>query len=311
MISIIEHIEYLMASNDCVVVPGWGALIAQHNDAKINAVAHSISKPRRNISFNASVSHNDGLLAQSIVRREGVSFDEAMRHIALNVQVFKKFMADGKEIPFGNLGYFMPNEEGNTEFIPFSRSNNCDEYFGLKQRIEIKTISEQRNEAEHNSSQHKQETTVTRERERAASQNPFRTYLRVAASFIILIALYCILSTPISVDMTHHDLAAISVPQIKQQPKQTIKVISSSTIQDKTPTAIPDSTGGKYYLVISTFRTESQAQKFISANMDMNAKIRKKGNTYRVYIDRSDDYCKLTKEINSLPSKYNEAWVSD
>ena len=35
MISMIEHIEYLMLSHDCVVVPGFGAFIAQHNESII------------------------------------------------------------------------------------------------------------------------------------------------------------------------------------------------------------------------------------------------------------------------------------
>ncbi len=315
MISIIEHIEFLMTSNDCVVIPGWGALIAQHENAIINAEAHRISKPRRCISFNASVSHNDGLLAQSMVKREGVSYDEAMKEIAANVQMLRQIAASGVEIPFGSLGYFNLNDEGNIEFIPFFRNNCNDAYFGLKSRLDIKTITEQEADVAATARLQQAETGSHDTPSLSTPQTSlFRNYMRIAASFIVLIALYCTLSTPIAVDMTRQSMASISVPEIKKQPKQNIKVITKPKTTEKAelePEVSSDENSGKYFLIISTFKTEAQAKTFVSAHADLNAKIRKKGNTYRIYIDRSDDYCKLSKKIGNLPSEYKEAWISD
>lgn len=65
MFSIIEHIEYLMTRHDCVTVPGWGAFIANYSIAEYDAVHEVFTRPCRTIGFNASVSHNDGLLVQS------------------------------------------------------------------------------------------------------------------------------------------------------------------------------------------------------------------------------------------------------
>ena len=70
MFSIIEHIEYLITCHDCVVVPGWGAFIANYDASTYDATKNVMARPRRSIGFNASVSHNDGLLAQSLMRRE-------------------------------------------------------------------------------------------------------------------------------------------------------------------------------------------------------------------------------------------------
>ena len=64
MISMIEHIEYLMLSNDCVVVPGFGAFIAQytssHNCAQNSTFTSPILKyPLLVITnFQAIPSHN-------------------------------------------------------------------------------------------------------------------------------------------------------------------------------------------------------------------------------------------------------------
>ena len=65
MFSIIEHIEYLISDHDCVVVPGLGAFIAQYIHAEIDLERGVILPPRRVLSFNAAVCHNDGVLAGS------------------------------------------------------------------------------------------------------------------------------------------------------------------------------------------------------------------------------------------------------
>ena len=71
-----------MTRHDCVVIPGWGAFIANCSPARYDADREVMERPHRSIGFNASVSHNDGLLAQSLLRREGMDYDEAMRFIA-------------------------------------------------------------------------------------------------------------------------------------------------------------------------------------------------------------------------------------
>lgn len=322
MISIIEHIEYLMACNDCVIIPGWGALIAHHEDSDITSVSHSMSKPRRNICFNASVAHNDGLLAQSIVKRTGISFDEATKQIADNIHLFRKLMGDGSEVPFGSLGFFRNNDNGQIEFIPFFQKNARDEYFGLKSRLSIKTLASIRAEQEkQNSEKFSTATAVVVDtnfqpttKQISKSQKLFRNTLRIAASIIVLITLYFTLSTPLSVDLKRQDMASISVPEIKQQPQQHIVVTNNS--RENSNTSISEASSsteiqGKYFLVVSTFKSEAQANKFIADNSELSLKVRKKGSTYRVYVDNSDDYCKLVKEIDSLPKHLKGAWVSD
>ena len=88
MFSIIEHIEYLLTRHDCVVIPGWGAFIANYDTASYDDSRKLMERPHRTIGFNANVNHNDGLLAQSLMRREGLTFDEAMRFITDSVTTF-------------------------------------------------------------------------------------------------------------------------------------------------------------------------------------------------------------------------------
>ena len=65
MITITQHIEYLMMYNDCVVIPGWGALIANYASSSVES--GKVARPGRLIGFNSTISHNDGMLATSLM----------------------------------------------------------------------------------------------------------------------------------------------------------------------------------------------------------------------------------------------------
>lgn len=316
----IEHIEYLMSCNDCVIVPGWGALIAQYEPSAANEAAGVINKPRRCVSFNASVSHNDGLLAQSIVRRDGVTYDEAMKSIASHVTLYRQLLESGEEVPFGKLGFFKLNSDSKVEFTPFYHASANDEFFGLKS-IKMQPLATLQQAAQQSAADASREPArvISFVDEKPSRANLFvRSYMRIAASIIVLLGLYCMLSTPVAVDFSQQDTASLSIPQIKQQPRQAIKRVAAVPKQQATAVKEqPDNSGesqfgnGRYYLIVSTFRTKAQAEKYVATNTDVSAGIRLKGNTYRVYVARSNDYCKLIKDIDNLPAAYQNAWVSD
>ena len=109
MISMIEHIEYLMLSNDCVVVPGFGAFIAQYTSSHNCAQNSTFTSPKRSISFNASINHNDGLLANSIAKKASIPYAEALKQIEKSTTICRQALSDGSEVPFGRLGFFITN----------------------------------------------------------------------------------------------------------------------------------------------------------------------------------------------------------
>ena len=111
MISMIEHIEYLMLSNDCVVVPGFGAFIAQYTSSHNCAQNSTFTSPKRSISFNASINHNDGLLANSIAKKASIPYAEALKQIEKSTTICRQALSDGSEVPFGRLGFFISNAD--------------------------------------------------------------------------------------------------------------------------------------------------------------------------------------------------------
>ena len=103
MISVLDHIEYLSYKHDCVIVPGFGAFISQYSSTNENGIISSLN---RNITFNASIDYNDGLLINSLMRRERISSEFAKNLIAEYVCCIRTQLKHEGEIPLGRLGYF-------------------------------------------------------------------------------------------------------------------------------------------------------------------------------------------------------------
>lgn len=317
MISLIEHIEYLIRHHNCVVIPQWGALIAQYSPSLLQA--SKIIKPKRKVAFNASIDHNDGLLANSLVRRHGISYDEALKLIADSVSLYKRQLQNGNEVAFGRIGYFTLNNNGSTEFTPFHQSNSNDEYFGLRSFAFKPLVSDSDASSTEVSAADKHPYVVP-----SHSRNRFAyRALQVAASIAIILGIAFVASTPIAVDRSQQNYASLNMPAVKKPnatPVFTSTPVSKvnreetgSADSKQTSTTTPEiQESGKYYLVISTFSSEQKAKEFISLHADIKdaAKIRAKGKQYRVYIQRGNDYNVLYKAAKNLPSQYGGGWVT-
>ena len=114
MITICEHIEYLLRNHDCVIVPGWGAFIAQYQPASFTEDGQMLP-PSRLIGFNASISHQDGLLASSVMRREKISYDAASNKNIITNKILKKKKSGGYD--FLSLAVYQGDYEINKSYF--------------------------------------------------------------------------------------------------------------------------------------------------------------------------------------------------
>ena len=310
MFSIIEHIEYLMTRHDCVVVPGWGAFIANYMLAEYDAKRCVYSCPCRTIGFNASVSHNDGLLAQSLMRREGLSYDEAMRFIADSVTAFVKQLSTGRELSMGRLGYFCRREDNRNEFIPYDNAQSSNRFFGLTD-VDVKTVSVLEQECGDDASS--PAAIVVRQRglftRRAAG---------IAASVAVLLGLSVMLTTPIIPDRHGSAQASMSLKVTAPQ-SQPLDVTVQEGVVPQSVTAVAGETGfagvgntsGKYYMVIATLRNKQELDAFKAkyASLVPHMKLLDYKGMTCVYVARSDDYAKLMSLRNALPEQLRDIWI--
>ena len=77
MKNLARHIELLLRNNDCVILPGFGGFIAHAVPAYYVSEEHLYYPPSRSISFNASLTMNDGLLVQSYMQSYQVDYAKA------------------------------------------------------------------------------------------------------------------------------------------------------------------------------------------------------------------------------------------
>lgn len=300
-----------MMQGDCVVVPGWGALIASHvasssQDSRIN-------RPSRLITFNPSIAHNDGLLATSVARRHNISYAEACKVIADNVTAFRRQLATGSEVPFSRLGIFKNDENNKLIFTPTVIDEASDEFFGLHS-FEFPTLStlSQAND------EHEQVATSI-----FASQG-----WRTAAAIAAIVGIGALLSTPVIVDKGI-DKASLNIASVKTPPTAiTVKPAAQATAADNHITLIepeapaasnesafndgmPSDKNGTYFLVINSCKKEHQAQALAKqyAHKGIKCKIIARKGYHHLVVAQSNNQQELIKAKNLLPEKHRKAWV--
>lgn len=310
MISMIEHLEYLMLSNDCVVVPGFGAFIAQYTSSNNCAQNSTFTSPKRSISFNASINHNDGLLANSIAKKALIPYAEALKQIEKSTTICRQALSDGSEVPFGRLGFFISNGEGHIEFIPFHHELANDDFFGL-QSFSFPTL------AERNAQVATEETvseTYSEPEINIGRRNWFsHKAVQIAASIVMLVCLTFALSTPIIVDKPTHQLATLNVPT-PTMPKHKVVKTEEISLQKQVEAASEKkeaNSNGRYAIIICSLKKQSQVAQYFQENKDINpANVIKKNGYYMIYFNRGDNYQELVKEAKQMPKPYTEFWIT-
>lgn len=131
MIELERHIEILLLSNDCVIVPGLGGFVAHHMDARYEAHDGLFLPPLRTLGFNPQLTLNDSLLAQSYADAYDISFPDAMDRINADVQTLKHQLNNEGSFCFEDLGKLYRNAEGNLAFDPFEAGILTPALYGL------------------------------------------------------------------------------------------------------------------------------------------------------------------------------------
>jgi nucleoid DNA-binding protein len=141
-----NYISELLYQYDCVVVPGLGGFVANYKSAKIQAVQNTFLPPSKSISFNKNLTTNDGLLANLIAQKEGVTFDVSIQKIESAVASINQDLKQKKTVLLHHIGTLFLDAENRTQFEPQQTINYLLGSYGLavfqKQPIQRATIEE-------------------------------------------------------------------------------------------------------------------------------------------------------------------------
>ena len=131
MIQIQRHIEILLLSHDCVIVPGFGGFIAHHVDAHYDKDDRLWLPPYRTLGFNPQLTLNDSLLVQSYVEAYDMSYPDALRQIESEVEELKGILHTEGKYEMDGVGTLSVNIDGNYEFEPCEAGILSPEVYGL------------------------------------------------------------------------------------------------------------------------------------------------------------------------------------
>ena len=99
-----KHIGRLLLNNDCVIVPGLGGFIAYNVSARYVSEENLYLPPIRTIGFNSQLVLNDGLLVQSYMQYNDVSYPEALRILEVDIDEVKDILLNEGSVDFKGIG---------------------------------------------------------------------------------------------------------------------------------------------------------------------------------------------------------------
>ncbi len=129
---LMSHIERLLLMHDCVIIPKVGGFVLQNYPASYNPVDHSFSPSGKEIVFNPTLCHNDGLLIESYMKLYNADFSLAQRMLEEDTEWLKEALRNKNRISLGSIGSFCANEEGKVIFTPLSTSRFNLSTYGLE-----------------------------------------------------------------------------------------------------------------------------------------------------------------------------------
>jgi len=124
------YISDLLYRYECVIVPNFGGFVSNEISAKVNHFTHTFYAPSKQLTFNANLKNNDGLLANYIASSKNISFSKALDYINKEVDSWEKTLKN-EELSIENIGTFTVNANGNYIFEPANTINYLTASFGL------------------------------------------------------------------------------------------------------------------------------------------------------------------------------------
>ena len=106
MLRIITHIERLLLTHDCVILPKFGGFVLQTLPATYQEEEHLFRPMRKEVMFNVTLQHTDGLLSESYMQTYGVDYRKAQLMLEEDIEALNVSLEQDKRITLGRIGTF-------------------------------------------------------------------------------------------------------------------------------------------------------------------------------------------------------------
>lgn len=328
------HIEFLLRTHDCVVLPGLGSFICKNISAEFSPDKSCVLPPGRSLVFNPLLNHTDGMLASSIARKDKIPYKAATQLLAAKIEHLRASLQRDREFRFGHIGVFSLNEENVPMFEADEIAGINGSYFGL-QPVALQPI-----ESVEENNENATFDQGTKRRRRSIVQK-IRPYSSGIAAAIVLALILCIYLAPIDInrptteaslypieveedtEKTPEDVAPdnsdkILTEEIQSTPvEETIapEIIAPAASDKAAPQTRSTPSIGKahfdsddaFCVIIASFDSLEKAESYIAQHASEELGVLTKDGRFRVYAATGNTYANAEAQKKML--SYADAWV--
>jgi len=341
-----HHIEHLLLTHDCVVVPLFGAFVARISESTREEQENLFFPPLRTVRFNPEITKDDGLLVGEIQSYYRCSTTEAKRSIqAMVLRLRQQLLSDG-QVDFGTIGVFAQDEDGQVTFSSCQAGVTTPEFYGLDAffmpKLKLKPATTRKDRQR----QQLQQLQTEEDRDRIVihlSRRALRRTAAFAAAAVVLACAIFLLPTdllrqkniqrasilpnertePVTEPATNvkksesvNAKASKDVtPALAIQDGQAVQASNTTKNNNSSETAVaPQSSVNNYAVVLASSISRRNAERFIGELNEKGIKAHtfEKGKMLRVVIDgfatETDAYNEC-RQIQSMGGELEAAWV--
>lgn len=334
VIELDRHIEILLLSNDCVIVPGLGGFMTHHVEAHYDSDDEMFLPPLRTLGFNPQLTMNDSLLVQSYIEAYDISYPEALRRIESEVEELKQHIDAAGYYELNDIGELSMNEDGKYVFAPCEAGILTPELYGLS-GFEMKAIDQSETVvAEEKHAEEKKATPVlvnmTTEEDDERALLIKMSWIRNTVAIAAAVLAFFLMTTPVSnSDSTQVNMGGLNNPLLVSKPHKpavkadtAMKIVADKVDANKvvaetkkdTVVAQPDVMKTGYCIVLASHVSMKNATAFVEELHKRGfseAEIFIRNNVTRVVFGHFETQNAAYNRLNRIRDNkgFEEAWV--
>ena len=284
----------------------------------------SLIPPCFELSFNASIQSNDGLVAHSIMKRSGVTFEEARIMLSNGIEDIKNHLKADREFTFGRVGTLALGADDNICFTPFNSPTS--RIFKTLRKLELEDNSSARAADLLNKDQ-----DLIGNKYFDTNRNYYipinKRFARIAAAILLVVAAASTFVVPSlrNIDYSAYQRASV-VPIEWNRSNSSDNLSIENKVESQDISNESDYIGQmsepqqeikeSSHLIVAVFNNIKDAEKFIASQPEefsRSMKIHEGKKLIKVSAASSDDRAELVALMHDsdFKSRYQQSWIMD
>ena len=326
MIELSRHIEKLLLTHDCVIVPQLGGFVTQYVSARHIGQEALFLPPHRTVGFNPQLVFNDGLLVQSYMQVHETNYPETLRLIEEAVAEVKKQLQEHYFFDLHGIGRLEMDLGGRYTFVPNEAGILSPGLYGLG-TIDIQALPQENagNDCEPAEQAEEEKVIKAKKKKEAYTLSISKDLINYTAAAVVAIFIYFAWATPIGPTVTNNrqPIAArtFMAPVTEPAPAASQETNATPTAarpagQNTADAQKADPAAEKPYTIVLVSKvtrknaaeyTEKMREKGFSETETVTRKDMVRV-VYGHFADEAAAYARL-KELRHTVPDFAEAWV--